>query len=146
MLCLVAQSCPTLFNPMDYSPPGFSVHGNSPGKDIGVGCHAFFQEIFPTQEYNPGLLHCKWVLYRLSHQGNPRRLDWIPDPFSGVSSQHRNQTRVSCIAGRFSTRWATGEALKLVYVQLNHFTVLLKLTQNKLQFWKEISKYLYEEY
>ena len=146
MLCLVAQSCPTLFNPMDYSPPGFSVHGNSPGKDIGVGCHAFFQEIFPTQEYNPGLLHCKWVLYRLSHQGNPRILDWIPDPFSGVSSQHRNQTRVSCIAGRFSTRWATGEALKLVYVQLNHFTVLLKLTQNKLQFWKEISKYLYEEY
>ena len=77
---------------------------NSPGKDIGVGCHAFFQEIFPTQEYNPGLLHCKWVLYRLSHQGNPRILDWIPDPFSGVSSQHRNQTRVSCIAGRFSTR------------------------------------------
>ena len=146
MLCLVAQSCPTLFNPMDYSPPGFSVHGNSPGKDIGVGCHAFFQEIFPTQEYNPGLLHCKWVLYRLSHQGNPRILDWIPDPFSRVSSQHRNQTRVSCIAGRFSTRWATGEALKLVYVQLNHFTVLLKLTQNKLQFWKEISKYLYEEY
>ena len=146
MPCLVAQSCPILFNPMDYSPPGFSVHGNSPGKNIGVGCHAFLQEIFPTQGFNPGLLHCKWVLYHLIHQGNPRILDWIPDPFSRVSSQPRNQTRVSYIAGRFSTKWATGEALKLVYVQLNHFTVLLKLTQNKLQFWKEISKYLYEDY
>jgi len=35
MLCLVAQSCPTLYNPMDCSPPGSSVHGNSPGKNTG---------------------------------------------------------------------------------------------------------------
>ena len=37
---LVAQSCLTLCDPMDYSPPGFSVHGDSPGKNTGVGCHA----------------------------------------------------------------------------------------------------------
>ena len=36
--CLVAQSCPTLFNPMNYSPPGSSVHADSPGKNTGVGC------------------------------------------------------------------------------------------------------------
>ena len=43
---------------MDYSPPGSSVHGDSPGKNTGVGCHDLLQEIFPTQGLNPGLLHC----------------------------------------------------------------------------------------
>ena len=43
MLCLVTQSCLTLCNPMDCSPPGFSVHGDSPGKNTGVGCHALLQ-------------------------------------------------------------------------------------------------------
>ena len=41
-LCLVAQSCPTLCDPMDCSPPGSSVHGDSQGKNTGVGCHALF--------------------------------------------------------------------------------------------------------
>ena len=49
VLCLVAQLCPTLYDPMDYSPPGSSVHGDSPGKNTGVGCHALLQGIFPTQ-------------------------------------------------------------------------------------------------
>ena len=43
----------------------------SPGKNIGVGCHALLQGIFPTQWLNPGLPHYRWFLYRLSHQGNP---------------------------------------------------------------------------
>ena len=43
---------------MDCSPPGSSVHGDSLGKITGIGCHAFFQGIFPTQGLNPGLLHC----------------------------------------------------------------------------------------
>ena len=47
--CLVAQSCLTLCDPMDYTPPGSSVHGNSPGKDTGAGCHALLQGIFLTQ-------------------------------------------------------------------------------------------------
>ena len=38
--CLVIHSCPTLCDPMDCSPPGPSVHWNSPGKNTGVGCHA----------------------------------------------------------------------------------------------------------
>ena len=42
-LYLVAQSCPTLWGPMDCSPPGFSVHGDSPGKNTGVDCHALLQ-------------------------------------------------------------------------------------------------------
>ena len=54
------QSCPTLWDPMDCSPPGFSVHRDSPGKNTRVGCHTLLQDIFPTQGSNPcplSLLH-----------------------------------------------------------------------------------------
>ena len=71
-MCLVTQSCPTLCDPMDCSPPLSSVHGDSPGKNNGVGCHTILQGIFPTQGLNPGLLHCRWILYRLSHGGKPK--------------------------------------------------------------------------
>ena len=69
VLCLVAQLCLTLCNLVDCSPPGSSVHGESPGKNTGVGCHALLQGIFPTQGLKPGLLQCRWILYQLSHQG-----------------------------------------------------------------------------
>ena len=107
-MCL-AQSCPTLSDPMDCSPPGSSVHGDSPGKNTGAGCHALLQGpnprieprspalqadslpseppgkpmdtgvgslsllqgIFLTQKLNRGLLHCRRILYQLSHQGSP---------------------------------------------------------------------------
>ena len=51
------QSCPTVCNPMGCSPPGSSVHGDSLGKNTGVGCHALLQGIFPTQGSNLCLLH-----------------------------------------------------------------------------------------
>ena len=44
---------------------------NSPGRNTGVGSHSLLQEIFPTQGLNLGLLHCRQILYCLSHQGNP---------------------------------------------------------------------------
>ena len=56
---------------MDWSPPGTSVHGDSPGKNTGVGGQALLQGIFPTQGSNPGLTHCSQILYHLSHQGSP---------------------------------------------------------------------------
>ena len=55
----------------DGSPPGSSVHGDSPGKDTGVGRHALLQGIFPVWESNPGFLDCRWILYHLRHQGSP---------------------------------------------------------------------------
>ena len=67
-MCSVTQSCPTLCDPTDYSPPGSSVHRDSPGKNTGVGCHALLQGIFPTQGSNPGLLSCRQILYSLRHQ------------------------------------------------------------------------------
>ena len=68
-----------------------------------VGSLFLLQGIFPTQGSNPGLPHCRLILYHLSHRGSPRILEWIAYPFSSVSSQPRNQTGVSCIAGRFFT-------------------------------------------
>ena len=94
----------------DCSPPGFSVHGDSPGKNTGVGCHFLLQGIFPTQESNPGLPHCRQILYSVSHQGIPRTLEWVAYPFSRGSSHPRDQTQVSHIAGRFFTVWATEES------------------------------------
>jgi len=72
-VCLVTQLCPTLCNPMDSSLPGSSVRRASPGKNTGVGCHALFQGIFPTQGSNPCLPNCRQILYHLSQQG---RLDF----------------------------------------------------------------------
>ena len=70
-VCLVVQSCPTTCDPMDGSPPGSSVHGDSPDQNTGMGCHALLQGISLTQGSNPVLPHCKRFLYHLSHQGSP---------------------------------------------------------------------------
>ena len=70
MLCLVTQSRPALCDPVDCGPPGSSVHGDSPGKNTGVGCHAILR---------------------------------------GGSSQPRDQTQVSHIAGRFFTSEPPGK-------------------------------------
>ena len=84
------------------------VHGlhspwNSPGQNTGVGSFSILQGIFPTKGSNPGLPHCKWILYQLSHKGGSRILEWVDYPFSCGSYRPRNRTRVSCIAGRFFT-------------------------------------------
>ena len=78
VLCLVTQLCPTLCNPMNCSPPGSSVHEDSPGKNTGVGCHALLQGIVPTQRSNPVLPHFRWILYLLSHQGSPHSYMYTP--------------------------------------------------------------------
>ena len=92
---------------------------NSLGQNTGVGSLSLLQGIFPTQESNPGLPHCRWILYQLTHKGSPRILEWVIYPFSSRSSWPKNWTGVSCIAGRFSINWAIREALSLVsYLQI----------------------------
>ena len=88
---------------------------NSPGQNTRVGSLSLLQEISPTQGLNPGLPHHRWNLYQLSHKGSPRILEWVAFPFSRGSSQPKDQTQVSHIAGRFFTseppgkpRWPTG--------------------------------------
>ena len=82
-----------------------SVPAEPPGKpkNTGVGCHILLQRIFPTQGWNSGLLHCRQILYHLSHQGSPRLLEWVAIPFSRGFSQPRDRTQVFCLAGRFFT-------------------------------------------
>ena len=71
----VAQLCPTLCDPMSYT-----IHGILHAKileNIGVGSLSLLQGIFPTQGLNPGLLHCRWILYQLSHKGTSRIMEWV---------------------------------------------------------------------
>ena len=68
---VISQSYPTLCDPMHRSLPCSSVRGYYPGKNTGVGCHAFLQGIFQTQGSNTVLPHCRWIIYCLSHQGSP---------------------------------------------------------------------------
>ena len=83
---------------------------NSPGQNTGVGSLSLLLGIFLTQVLNPGLLHCRQILYQLSHKGSPRILEWVAYPFSNGSSWSRNWARVSCIAGVFFTNRAIREA------------------------------------
>ena len=100
-------------------PHGLYSPWNSPGQNTGVGSLSLLQGIFPTQELKPGLPHCRWILYQLSHKGSPRILEWVVYPFSSRSSWPKNWTGVFCTAGRFSINWAIREALSLVsYLQI----------------------------
>ena len=72
---------------------------NSPGQNTGVGSISLLQGIFQTQGSNPGLLHCRGILYQLGHQGSPRKLEWVAYPFSRRSSRPKRQTGPACIAG-----------------------------------------------
>ena len=63
-------------------PHGLYSPRNSPGQNTRVGSLSLLQGIFPTQELNPGLPHCRWILYQLSHKGTPGILEWVADPFS----------------------------------------------------------------
>ena len=70
MSMLVAQLCLTL-RPHGPKPTRLFRKWASPGKNTGVGCHFLLQGIFPTRGSNPGLLHCKQILYQLSYEGRP---------------------------------------------------------------------------
>ena len=66
---------------MDCGLPSSSDHGDSPGKNTGVGCYALFQKIFPTQGSNPGLPHCRRIPSCLSHQGRKPLRDYCVGKF-----------------------------------------------------------------
>ena len=72
--------------PDSLQPHGLCSPLNSPGQNTGVGSLSLLQRIFPTQRLNSGLLHCRQILYQLSHQGSPRILEWVAYPFSSGSS------------------------------------------------------------
>ena len=61
-------------------PHGLYSPRNSPGQNSGVDNLSLLQRIFPTQGSNPGVMHCRWILYQLSHKGRP--LHWHADSLS----------------------------------------------------------------
>ena len=67
-------------------PHGLYSPWNFPGRNTGVGSLSILQGIFPTQGSNPGLPHCRRILYQLRHKGSPRILEWVAYPFSSESS------------------------------------------------------------
>ena len=101
----VAQSCLTLCNLMDcpWNSPVFA-------RILEWVAFPFSRGIFPTQGSNPGLSQSGRILYQLSHKESPRIPEWGAYHFSSRSSQPRNRTRVSCVAGGFFTNWAMREA------------------------------------
>ena len=70
----VARLCPTLCDHMDLQPTRLLCPQNFPSKNTGVGCHSLLQGIFLTQRLNLSLLHCRQILYHLSHQESPYEL------------------------------------------------------------------------
>ena len=73
---IVTQSCLTLCDPMNVAPRVLSPWDSS-DKNTGVGFCALLQGIFPTQGSIPGLLHCRQILYCLSHQGTQKGLSYM---------------------------------------------------------------------
>ena len=123
-----SESCTVVSNSLQ--PHGPYSPWNSPGQNTGVGCFSLLQGIFPTQGLNPGLLHCRWILYQLHHKESPRILAWVAYPFYSRSSWPRNQTWVSCISGRLFTNWAMREALFWKRLILKNFLIVVKATQH----------------
>ena len=109
-VCLVAQSFLTLCDPTDCSPPGSSVHEDSPGKNTGAGCHALLQGIFPTQESNPNLYMGRWVLYHCATREAPSLKitttlkTEVKCSTKGLSCQtltHQDTSKLTCVSGLF---------------------------------------------
>ena len=101
----------------------------SPGQNIGVSSLSLLQEIFPTQGLNPGLPHCGWIFYQLSHKGSPRILKWTAYLFSRGSSWPRNQNGVSCILYHLSHQGS------LTWSRLS----IKIVNKNKLVTWRDVT-------
>ena len=90
---LVTQSFLILCNPMDCSLPGSSVHGISQARILEWVAIPFIQGIFLTQGSNPGLLHCREILYQLSHQGRAKSEAMQEGPIGAYSVALRAMER-----------------------------------------------------
>ena len=116
----VTQSCLTLCDFRDYT-----VHGILQARILEWVAFPFSRGSsgdLPNPGVEPGLLHCRQILFQLNHKGSPRILEWVAYPFSRGSSWPRNWTGVSCIAGRFFTSWATRKSFWVLLGECNKTT------------------------
>ena len=131
MLCSVAQSYLTLCNPMYCSPPGFSVHGDSLGKNTGVGCHVLLQRIFSNPGIKPMSPHYMQILYHTSYQGSPRILEWIAYPFSRESSRPRNWTWSPALQADSLPSEPLGKPRKIFTYMVKYFSTSPKIINDE---------------
>ena len=108
-------------------PHGLYSPWNSPDQNTGVNSLSLLQVIFPTQRWNPDLVHCRWILYQLSNQGSPRILGWVGYLFSSGSLWPRIQIGTSCIAGGIFTNWASEAYSYIGEGTIVKFNVLINL-------------------
>ena len=88
---------------------------NSPGQNTGVGSLSLLQRIFPAQGSEPGLPHCRWILYQLSHKGSPvlnRTLQnlWVLEQLSSLLLQLiicNNNLEEIRLSGKWMSVWDT---------------------------------------
>ena len=126
----------------DCDPMDYTVHGILRARILEwVAFLYLLQGIFPTQGLNPGLPHCRRILYQLSYKGSPRTLEWVAYPFFSRSSWPRNWTGVFCIAGRFFTNWAinyTSIKKEQFFIENKHFLQGKKRKKNTIE-WEKLS-------
>ena len=122
-MVVYSPSCVRLCSPIHWSHQAI-LHGISQARITRVGCHFLLQGIFPTQGSNPGLWHCRQILYWLSHEGSPQWWGgWggattnnfkpkLPHPellkiWQGKGSQWPQKTRFSIHLGK-GRAWTLG--------------------------------------
>ena len=104
---------------------------NSLGQNTGEGSLSLLQGISQPRD-NPGLLHCRQIVYQLNHKGSPRILEWVAYPFSSRSSRPRNWTGVSCIEGDSFPTELSGNSRLICFIHI--FFIMNNWT---LRYWKE---------
>ena len=119
-------------------PYSLGPHGLQPRQEYWSGLPCPPPGDFPNPGIKPRSQHCRWILYHLSQQGSPRILEWVTCLFSRGSSRPKNQTGVSCIAGRYFTSWATREAKSLIRFMI--FSIFLLICDLFLYFYFSVSQ------
>ena len=129
---LAVQSCLTL-RPHGLYPTRLLCPWDSPGKNTGVGSHSLLQGIFLTWGSNPGLLHCRQILYHLSHN------TWLIGRFFPYdrrweTSESTTWSRqMSAVGGRYSTFWGGTTCSTL---RMKHVAVCVCLSGYEFMQWR----------
>ena len=102
---------------------------DSPGKNPGMGCHFLLQGIFTTQESNPGLLHCRQILYQLSYKGSPKEMFKVIE-LNIWNYKTTCMASFTCVTLRINVNFPgwkrESDIKKIIYIQQIHWTTLLK--------------------
>ena len=121
---LVTQSCPTLCDPMDCSLPG-SLSMGFPSREYWNGLPCLFQGIFLTQGSNPGLLHCRWILYHQLYYTTQSNLQIQCNPYqitNGIFHRTRTKHFTICMETQKTSNSQNNQERKMQLEESNFLT------------------------